>query len=447
MDLMKLYNGMPVAGQNLACTAKGALIKRQRYSPYFEKKLEQYKKTGAFRLERIQEYQDKWLQRLAVHAYETVPYYKKEFDECGFNPYTFRHADELRVLPIITKDVLKENIQDFISNARLKSRTYIHLTGGTTGKSLTYYTTYHEQAEQWAVWWRYRNNLGITRDDWAGEFGSKRIVPMGQRKPPYWRLDYAEKRLFFSPYHLNADTVRDYAAGLMNVKWLHGYTSKLADMAYWLVESGIRVPMSHVTIGAENLYDTQKKLMEEAFQTKVYQHYGLTEGAANISQSLDGTLRVDEDFCYVEFVENGTDCSMIGTPLHNYRMPLIRYNTGDHAVLSRKQDGGFRIVDALHGRDSEYVVTDQGTKVTGVEFDEEVFAKVDHMAEAQVVQRSTDSLEIRVIKLEGYSREDEQTLLRKLNEIVGTGMNCQITYPRSLQKEKNGKFRLILSSL
>ena len=85
------------------------------------------------------------------------------------------------------------------------------------------------------------------------------------------------------------------------------------------------------------------------------------EGAANFSQGLDGTIRVDEDFCYVEFIANETDCSIVGTPLHYYRMPLIRYSTVYYAELSDKQDGKFRILTSLHLRGSEFVTTNQGT--------------------------------------------------------------------------------------
>lgn len=443
MDKMDIYNKLPVSLQNFACSMEGARINRVRYGSYFEKVLKQYKKTGKASYEQIREYQDEKLKKLLIHAYETVPYYKKEFDDCGFNPYEFRYADELAALPIITKEILKEHEKEFVSTAKLPSKTFIHLTGGTTGKSLNYYTTLNEQSEQWAVWWRYRENLGIKRSDWCGEFGSKLLVPREQKAPPYWRCDYSEHRMFFSPYHLNADTVKDYAEGLANVKWIHGYTSKLADMAYQLIEAGIAVPMDFVTIGAENMYDTQKKLLERAFRCRVYQHYGLTEGAANISQSLDGILRVDEDFSYVEFIDNGKDHNIIGTNFHYYRMPLIRYNTGDYAELSSSQDGGFRIVESLHGRESEYIIKPDGSKITAVEFDEEIFAKVSHMAQAQIVQRSKTELIIHVIKLEGYTNSDEEMLFRRLNTVVGGDMNYRIEYPEMLEKAKNGKFKLI----
>lgn len=446
VNTMDVYNKMPVSFQNLACTVQGAKIKGERYSPYFNKVLEQYRKSGKASYGQIQEYQDQCLKKFLIHSYETVPYYKKEFDDCGFNPYKFRHADEISVLPIVTKETVKAHEQEFISLAKLPSKAFIHLTGGTTGKSLNYHTTMYEQAEKWAVWWRYRENLGIKRSDLCGEFGSKPIVPREQHRPPYWRFDYAEHRMFFSPYHLNNDTVRDYAEGLMRVKWIHGYTSKLADMAYKLIDAGITIPMDFVTIGAENLYDTQKKLLQQAFGSHVYQHYGSTEGAANISQSLDGIMRVDEDFSYVEFIDNGRDHSIIGTNFHCYRMPLIRYNTGDYGELSERQDGGFRIVKSLHGREAEYISRPDGSKITAVEFDEEIFAKVNHMAAAQIVRRGKRELEIRVLRLDGFDDADEAVLRRRLNTIVGSDMNYKITYPEALEKAENGKFKLILQN-
>ena len=126
-------------------------------------------------------------------------------------------------------------------------------------------------------------------------------------------------------------------------------------------------------------------------------------------------------------------------------MPLIRYCTGDYGKLSDKQDGGFRIVKSLHGRDSEFVVTNIGTKVTAVEFDEEIFAKIPHIAEAQVVQKSKDELEIRVVRLERYHKEDEEMLFRRLRDVVGAEMKYRIVYLKNLEKAENGKFKLILN--
>lgn len=48
MDKMKIYNALPIWGQNLACTVQGMNVNRKRYSPHFEKSLGRYKKSGNF---------------------------------------------------------------------------------------------------------------------------------------------------------------------------------------------------------------------------------------------------------------------------------------------------------------------------------------------------------------------------------------------------------------
>lgn len=220
MDLMKVYNNLPIWGQNIACSIEGSRLKNLRWGRYFRERLEFYRESDTWSEDRILEYQNEKLRELIIHAYETVSFYRKKFDEYGFNPYKFRYSDELKKLPVLTKDVVQDNFNDFISNAELDSKTHIHRTGGTTGKSLLIYETWHEQADQWAVCWRYREKIGIPFGTWGGEIGSKLVVPQKQNKPPYWRWDKAEKRLFFSPFHLNNDTIFDYAEGLKNVKWL-----------------------------------------------------------------------------------------------------------------------------------------------------------------------------------------------------------------------------------
>ena len=55
-------------------------------------------------------------------------------------------------------------------------------------------------------------------------------------------------------------------------------------------------------MGGEKLFDYQKVEIEEIFEVKVIQHYGLAEGVANISELVNGKLVPDQDFCYTEFI-------------------------------------------------------------------------------------------------------------------------------------------------
>lgn len=43
MDFMKVYNKLPILGQNIACSIEGKRIKKNRYNAEFNKTLHSYK--------------------------------------------------------------------------------------------------------------------------------------------------------------------------------------------------------------------------------------------------------------------------------------------------------------------------------------------------------------------------------------------------------------------
>ena len=443
MNKQELYNKMPIFIQNMAISAEGMRLAKLRWGEFFQKRLEFYRESDKWSEDQIAEYQNTKLKELCIHAYETVPFYKREFDEYGFDPYAFKDRDELRKLPVLTKEVVQENYRDFISTAKLDSKTHIIRTGGSTGKSMLIYETWNEQADWWAICWRHREKIGIPFGTWGGELCSKLVVPQSQKKAPYSRVDYGEHRVFFSPYHLNETTIEEYASELRRVRWLHGYTSKLVYLANELQEKGIELPMDYVTVAAEKLYESNKAMLERVFRCKVYQLYGLTERAANISQQPDGSMRIDEDFSFVEFEKNDRGLGIIGTNFLRKRMPLIRYKTGDYAKFSGRCNGGYRIIDSLEGREFEYLIRENGTAITAVEIDEEIIKHVEHIAEAQVYQKKNKQVEFRVHKGVGYSLKDEQLLRRKIEEVFN-GDKIKIVYVDNIENENNGKRKMLL---
>ena len=47
---------------------------------------------------------------------KNIPFYKKCFDQHEFNPYVFSNQSQLEVLPILTKDIINDNIYFFENN-------------------------------------------------------------------------------------------------------------------------------------------------------------------------------------------------------------------------------------------------------------------------------------------------------------------------------------------
>jgi len=72
--------------------------------------------------EKLEEYQMQQLENLLKHAYENVPYYRKVFDKRGLKPKDIQNINDLKKLPYLTKEIIRENLQDFIAQNYPKSR-------------------------------------------------------------------------------------------------------------------------------------------------------------------------------------------------------------------------------------------------------------------------------------------------------------------------------------
>jgi phenylacetate-coenzyme A ligase PaaK-like adenylate-forming protein len=60
---------------------------------------------------------------------------------------------------------------------------------------------------------------------------------------------------------VNRDTVEDYAKDInkRSLDWLHGYPSNISNLASYLNEKDIRLPLRWVSIGAESLFRAIRK--------------------------------------------------------------------------------------------------------------------------------------------------------------------------------------------
>lgn len=426
MDKSDIYNKLPVFAQNIACCGEGMKIKHRRYGKYFDEKLREYESHNEWSYAQMCEYRDRKLHKMIRHCYKTVPYYKKMFNEYGINPETIKKLDDLKVLPILTKEEVKRNMADFISESVNKKNIKIHSTGGTTGTGLKFRTSGREEAEQWAVWWRYRRLHGICFDTLCANFGGKMTVPARQNNAPYWRYNLSGKQIFYSGYHISMDTAEEYAKSLRRnkVQWLHGYPSNIAMLAAYLNEKEISIPMRWVSIGSENLLLSQQQQIEKAFCCKPIQHYGLTEGVANISEHPDRRLVVDEDFACIEFIrENESDfCRIIGSTLTNYVMPLIRYDTGDLAKTEEKIGENGRVVQSLQGRECEYIELPNGRKI-GAAALSLVLCEFEEIVATQFVQKSLKHICVNVV-IAGSNFYGKERLLYSLQKVFrGGGKN------------------------
>jgi len=74
------------------------------------------------------------LQSVVARVYNTVPFYRKRFDEVGVEPDDIRTLKDLLKLPFTYKDNLRENYPFGMFTVPMDNVVRIHASSGTTGK-------------------------------------------------------------------------------------------------------------------------------------------------------------------------------------------------------------------------------------------------------------------------------------------------------------------------
>ena len=110
------------------------------------------------------------LQKIVRHAYETVPFYRKQFEENHLTPDDILITEDLQKLPVLRKEQLQDEVHDHLSSRY--SVQYMNglliekRTSGSTGKCLKIFWSISDSTLSDAGAWKYRGKwYGITPQD------------------------------------------------------------------------------------------------------------------------------------------------------------------------------------------------------------------------------------------------------------------------------------------
>ncbi|MBU2479445.1 MAG: phenylacetate--CoA ligase, partial [Gammaproteobacteria bacterium] len=84
--------------------------------------------------------QERKLVRLVQHAYTTVPYYRKLFDQAGISPSTIATLNDLQRIPVSTKQTLIQQDPNELISSRFKRAELQH--DSSSGSSGTPFSVY-----------------------------------------------------------------------------------------------------------------------------------------------------------------------------------------------------------------------------------------------------------------------------------------------------------------
>jgi phenylacetate-CoA ligase len=330
--LQPMYDRFPAPARHLLASARGWLLTRLRYSRESITLLRALRRDESWTADQIAYFQLGALRQTLDHAIRTVPYY------AGYPRLEFKGVEELKNLPVLHRETVLENQERLLSQS-IAPRDRIRAgTTGTTGATLRVAYTERLVGENWAFLLRQWAWAGVEPRHPRVTLQGSRIVPANRTAPPYWAYNLPERQSLVSIFHLSDSTAPDYLEFLRRHSGdvLEGFPSVLGIVADFALERGLQIPMRAVFTSGEPLYAETRAKIEQAFDTRVFDTYGMTEYCGLIQECEFGRSHLAPEYGFLEILDAdgnpvvpGEEGDFVWTGFLNEAMPLIRYRIGD----------------------------------------------------------------------------------------------------------------------
>lgn len=300
----------------------------------------------------LQERNERVFLNIFRKAYIKSSFYHKLYTEAGIKLEDIKCLDDISKLPIVTKDMILHQSDALLTTSKwklLKNRT-----SGTTGTPLTVFEDWKSIWKEQAYFYCYRKRCGYI-------YGQPLVSLRGNLgKKDTMMYVHISNTLYLSSYNINEQTVGAYYKGIekRSPQAIEGYPSSLYNLALLLKDKGLYCNIPVCFTSSENLLDFQRQLIEERFQTKIFDHYGTTERTIRISESIkhDGYFE-DPGYSINEYLKD----RVVSTSLINSAFPLIRYQSSDVVILKENTKDERVSIDRIQGRSGNCIKGKDGS--------------------------------------------------------------------------------------
>jgi phenylacetate-CoA ligase len=298
---------------------------------------------------------------LVRFAAVSVPYYRDLFARIRFDPDKLtKDSRYLQDIPYLTKDLLKSEGERLLRLDHANFRKHIATTGGSTGASAR--IVYDHEAADWSsAVTRYARatvgdigNTGRFRPElhFASKFPD--AFPLADRLREHVKcLAMNRSNIFFSSF--DAEELERIWRAIKSIRphLVQAHPSTMFHLAH-LIEArqGADKAFEIFESSGEQLDRQQRDAIARSLRCVVINRYGLAEAGvvAYQTDARDVAMLVFDPFCWPEIAaadgldgtpvdDHAAGGELVVTTIRNRMMPLIRYRTGDLAVLDETPQG------------------------------------------------------------------------------------------------------------
>jgi phenylacetate-CoA ligase len=399
------------------------------------------------------------------HSIRRVPYYKKTLKAAGFNRSKDITPGRWPQVPVLSRSAVQEHREELLSRKmpQYHGRTGVVKTSGSTGKPIEITGTditqfYYRACALRDHFWQQR--------DFSGKMAVIRFAEEGKAEypgvaAPDWGLATAGIISSGPSVMLSSSTdIALQAEFLLREEpdYLLSYPSNIEALARYFIKKGLKLrKLRAVRTLGEMLGSELRSVCKEAWGVGLVDMYTAQEVGYIALQCPDNedVYHIQAENLHVEVVDaknqpckTGEVGRVLLTTLHNYAMPLIRYEIGDYAEVGGLCACGrtLPVLSRIMGRRRNMLVLPNGERNwpgTGLATGREELP----FSQFQLVQKSLDRIEARLVAEREFTPEERKRFTATLQKVLRYPFNIDIIYLENIPRSSGGKFEDFISEV
>ncbi len=410
------------------------------------------RKTQYASADQLNDFRTRQLIRIVWHAYVNVPYYRDAMNKAGVMPEEIETLDDIRKLPLLSKDDLAKNVHFamFARNSNWKT-THKIVTSGSTGRPSI---SYGEQSQL-----EIRAGSTLRAAEWTGwRIGDRQMRLWHQTLGMSWTQSMREKfdawllrRRFVPAFEMTEESLTGLIKSIESFKpvLIDGYAESLNLISSFLrAGRSIEHQPKGIISSAQMLTTQTRQEIETALGTRVFDKYGAREFSGIAYECEKGSRHVMDESYVLELLKEGMPASadetgeVVITDLNNFAVPMIRYRIGDLAVQPKRANcpcgRSMSLIGKIEGRTQALVHCANGRWIPGAFFAHFFKDHESQISHFQVVQKVRGAFDLLVVKNNGWDPIAWQRAIEELKGYVGN-TDIKVRFVREIPMLKTGK--------
>lgn len=402
--------------------------------------------------EKMRDWQFRRIKNLVQHAHEHIPFYAELYRSIGFEPGDLKDWDDFARLPVVTKDQVIANYPHRMLRPGTDCDTLIvSRSSGSSGKVLDIAYDVHSMI--------FFILAGL------------RLYKMCFHYRPWHRQLY----IYTSAYPMNS------LFGLYPCKFvstLAPVEEILATLRQWkpdllvcypsllkqIVQSATVEDLAHlrpraISVNSEMSTQAERDEVASLLHCTVLDEYSSEELTRIAAQCRHKTYHVFEDINYIETLDdqgkstNGPGI-IVGTNLHNFAMPMIRYQQNDVATIEETScpcGWRFRRLLNLEGRRNDSFELPSGKMLSsGFLLDatyEFLLAHRTAVRDFCLIQRTKTSIVLQVVTGTDWNDTVRNQIASRFREFLEGEVRFEVHVVAECGKTRSGKRNPIINMM